>query len=45
MKLCDFDIIGTSPFFLIAGPWVIESEALARQADSRQATRKQQRQA
>jgi len=29
MKLCGFDITDTSPFFLIAGPCVIESEALA----------------
>ena len=29
MKLCGFDITDTSPFFLIAGPCVIESESLA----------------
>jgi 2-dehydro-3-deoxyphosphooctonate aldolase (KDO 8-P synthase) len=29
MKLCGFEITDTSPFFLIAGPCVIESEALA----------------
>ncbi len=29
MKLCGFDITDSSPFFLIAGPCVIESESLA----------------
>ncbi|MCC7069522.1 MAG: 3-deoxy-8-phosphooctulonate synthase [Burkholderiales bacterium] len=28
MKLCGFEIGGTQPFFLIAGPCVVESEAL-----------------
>ena len=31
MQLCDFEISDTSPFFLIAGPCVIESETLALQ--------------
>ncbi len=29
MKLCNFEVGGNQPFFLIAGPCVIESEALA----------------
>ncbi|HCC43769.1 MAG TPA: 3-deoxy-8-phosphooctulonate synthase, partial [Gammaproteobacteria bacterium] len=29
MKLCGFEVNGQSPFFLIAGPCVIESEDLA----------------
>ena len=29
MKLCDFEVGIDSPLFLIAGPCVIESEALA----------------
>lgn len=29
MKLCNFEVGGKQPFFLIAGPCVIESEALA----------------
>ena len=29
MKLCEFEVTDQSPFFLIAGPCVIESEALA----------------
>ena len=29
MKLCNFDVANDQPFFLIAGPCVVESEALA----------------
>ncbi len=34
MQLCGYDITGVSPFFLIAGPCVIESEALAMETAS-----------
>ena len=29
MKLCDFEVGGTQPFFLIAGPCVLENEQMA----------------
>ncbi len=35
MKLPDFNVRGVSPFFLFAGPCVIESEALAMQTATR----------
>lgn len=34
MKLCNFEVTDTSPFFLIAGPCVVESEALALETAS-----------
>ena len=35
MRLCDFEVGGSQPFFLIAGPCVIESEQLAEETAGR----------
>ena len=34
MHLCGYEVTDSSPFFLIAGPCVLESEALAMESSS-----------